>query len=416
VSLPDPASTEAAVRPSGLRRPKVAVAAVLAGVVLVGGTTAAVVAARVDGPTAAHTVASSIKVPAPTAKIVGLSKGTVSWQKPLEVIVTEGRLRAVTATAADGTAVTGQVGADGSWHSSGTLEPSTRYALTAVVADAAGAERRLPLTAVTKKASKTLHATISPRDGATTGIGLPVIVTLDRPVASQAARAAVERRLEVTTSPSVEGAWRWMSNRELHYRGASFWKAGTRITVRADLSRLHLPGSGTVGEGVRSSSYKVGDAVISTVDVTAHTMTVRRNGQVLRVMPASTGRPGYDSIGGTHIVLEKQAERIMDSATVGHPKGTPDYYRELVQWTVRYTNSGTFTHSAPWSLKDQGKRNVSHGCVNLSPENAKWFFDLARRGDVVKVTHAVVSPRLWDAGSADWNLSFSEWKKGSALS
>ena len=50
-------------------------------------------------------------------------------------------------------------------------------------------------------------------------------------------------------------------------------------------------------------------------------------------------------------------------------------YKLKVDDAVRIDNSGAFVHSAPWSVGDQGKRNVSHGCVNLSPANAQWFYD-----------------------------------------
>jgi hypothetical protein len=41
----------------------------------------------------------------------------------------------------------------------------------------------------------------------------------------------------------------------------------------------------------------------------------------------------------------------MDSATVGIPKGDPDYYYETVYWDTRISNGGMFVHAAPWSLQ-----------------------------------------------------------------
>jgi lipoprotein-anchoring transpeptidase ErfK/SrfK len=197
-----------------------------------------------------------------------------------------------------------------------------------------------------------------------------------------------------------------MHSKELHYRPAQFWAAGTKVSVRSDLDRLQLPG-GVWGAGVRTSEFTIGDAVVSTVDVAAHTMTVRRNGEVLRVLPASMGKPEFPTRAGVHLVLEKEATKVMNSDTVG----LPGEYRTKVDWAVRLTYSGTFTHSAPWSVKDQGVRNVSHGCVNLSPADAKWFYDNARRGDVVEVVNSPVGPKLDDPGAADWNLSFADWKR-----
>jgi lipoprotein-anchoring transpeptidase ErfK/SrfK len=138
-------------------------------------------------------------------------------------------------------------------------------------------------------------------------------------------------------------------------------------------------------------------------------MTVRRDGAVLRVLRASMGKPQFATRNGTFIVLEKSRRRIMDSATVDLPPGTPAY-RTAVEHAVRITNSGTFTHGAPWSVPSQGVRNVSHGCINLSPADAAWFFDLARRGDVVKVVNSSRGATSWDAGSRDWNMSYADWK------
>jgi lipoprotein-anchoring transpeptidase ErfK/SrfK len=120
------------------------------------------------------------------------------------------------------------------------------------------------------------------------------------------------------------------------------------------------------------------------------------------------GSPEFPTRGGTHLVLEKDATRVMNSDTVG----LPGAYTTRVEHAVRLTYSGTFTHAAPWSVKDQGVRNVSHGCVNLSPEDARWFYDLARRGDVVQVVGTDVPPLPDDPGSMDWNMSFEQWRAG----
>ena len=172
-------------------------------------------------------------------------------------------------------------------------------------------------------------------------------------------------------------------------------------------------GGGVWGTTDRTVRFRVGDSVISTVSVPGHRMVVRRNGKVVREMPASMGRPKYPSTNGIHTVLTKERSRIMDSATL--PDIPPEEaYRLEVFWAVRISNTGEFIHSAPWSVGAQGSANVSHGCVNLSPANATWFFGLAKRGDVVKVTG---SPRRAGntEGLIEWNRSWAEWKSGSAL-
>jgi hypothetical protein len=58
---------------------------------------------------------------------------------------------------------------------------------------------------------------------------------------------------------------------------------------------------------------------------------------------------------------------------------------------MAFDNSDNYVHSAPWSVADQGKRNVSHGCINISPSNAKWFCDNFGIGDPIVVTNSVRS-------------------------
>ena len=160
-----------------------------------------------------------------------------------------------------------------------------------------------------------------------------------------------------------------MSPTELHYRGPAFWKHGTSITVQANLTRLRLS-DGVWGSGVRSTTYTIGASMISTVDVATHTMTVVQNGTLLRTVKVSTGRAKYPTKGGVHLVLEKTKLKVMDSATVGIPRNSPAGYYEKVPFSVRISYSGEFVHSAGWSVRDQGVRNVSHGCVNISPADA----------------------------------------------
>jgi lipoprotein-anchoring transpeptidase ErfK/SrfK len=153
----------------------------------------------------------------------------------------------------------------------------------------------------------------------------------------------------------------------------------------------------------------VGSRVISVVDVAAKRMTVTVDGKLVRTLKVSTGRDKYPTRGGVHLVLEKVKVEIMDSATVGIPRNAPDGYYEKVPNSVRISYGGAFVHSASWSVRDQGVRNVSHGCVNISPSDAAWFFDLVKRGDVVDIIHAKAPPLLSDPGMSDWSIPFSKW-------
>jgi lipoprotein-anchoring transpeptidase ErfK/SrfK len=166
------------------------------------------------------------------------------------------------------------------------------------------------------------------------------------------------------------------------------------------------------GEGERTVRFKIGEARISTVDVAAYQMTVTENGQVLRVMPASMGQKRWPTHNGVHLVLEKSRQVTMDSSTIGIPRNGPGGYYRKVAWATRLTYSGEFIHAAPWSTWAQGKRNVSHGCINVSTADAKWFFDNTRRGDVVEVVNSAKAPKLYDPGTSDWNIPWEKWTTG----
>ena len=53
------------------------------------------------------------------------------------------------------------------------------------------------------------------------------------------------------------------------------------------------------------------------------------------------------------------------------------------------------------SVDDQGKRDVSHGCINISPTNARWFFDNFGAGDPIIVKNSTGTYTKKD-GSSDW--------------
>ncbi len=153
---------------------------------------------------------------------------------------------------------------------------------------------------------------------------------------------------------------------------------------------------------------------ISEVDIATHEMQVYDNGKLIKTFPVSTGRASLPTMDGVHIAIEKSQVVQMDSATVGIPKGSPGYYNETVFWDVRISDGGEFVHAAPWSVAQQGHINVSHGCVNLSPANAEWFYNWALRGDVVDIYGGPRPPSATDPGTADWNMSWKQWLAGGA--
>jgi lipoprotein-anchoring transpeptidase ErfK/SrfK len=138
-------------------------------------------------------------------------------------------------------------------------------------------------------------------------------------------------------------------------------------------------------------------------------MTVATNGATARTMAISAGRDKYPTMGGVHIAIEKSQHVVMDSSTVGIPVNSADGYHEDVYWNVAITNGGEYVHAAPWSVGSQGRRNVSHGCVNLSPSDATWFYNYSLPGDIINIVGTGRSPSSSDAGTMDWNMPWEAW-------
>jgi hypothetical protein len=87
---------------------------------------------------------------------------------------------------------------------------------------------------------------------------------------------------------------------------------------------------------------------------------------------------------------------------------SPDGYRSKVQLPMRLTWGGEFMHSAPWSVADQGKRNVSHGCINLAPDVATWLYNRVQLGDPVVVANTERKVEDGD-GWTEWTVDWQTW-------
>ena len=86
-----------------------------------------------------------------------------------------------------------------------------------------------------------------------------------------------------------------------------------------------------------------------------------------------------------------------------------------IDFAQRITWSGQFIHAAPWSEGKQGHVNVSHGCVNVSEKMGAWLFSRTMMGDPITVS-GTGSPLKNGNGWTDWNISYAQFKQGSALS
>lgn len=210
-------------------------------------------------------------------------------------------------------------------------------------------------------------AAIQPAPGAVVGVGYPVTVTFTTPVGD---RAAAEHGIAVTAPSHLPGRFSWVSDDAVQWIPDGFWPPHTKIEV---------------GVHGLTTGFETGDAVLAVASISEHTFTVSVNGDVLRVMPASMGKPKRPTPIGSFTAMSKERNITFDSRTIGIPLNDPEGYLIQGQYAVRVTSSGVYVHSAPWSVDSQGYANVSHGCINLSPDNAAWYFDTVHIGDPIIV-------------------------------
>ena len=398
----------------------VVAATLVAGLALVGGCSGSADSPATDnvaGSSSASASSSSSSATATPAELtISPAKDAtdVLPSEPVVVTATSGTISEVTVTDAKGREVAGALGSDGTWTSSALLAPSTAYTIRATAAGEDGTPSTTTSTFTTLKPKVTATYGIL-NNGETVGVGMPASIQFDSAVTTAKLRAEVEKRVTVTTSPKQSGAWGWLDNRQLMWRPAKYWQPGTKVTITAPLTGVQTGDGKWVGND-DTASFTVGSSMISTVDIKGHHMTVRRGGQVIKVIPVSTGRPGAttETRSGTKVIIRKEGHVTMDSTTIGIPKGKPGYYREETDWNLRVTWTGEYLHSAPWSVGAQGNANVSHGCVNMSPANAKWMFENSKVGDVV-LFNGSNRPFLPAEGIGVWQYSFAKWKAQSAL-
>ncbi|WP_432511870.1 L,D-transpeptidase [Kineococcus sp. SYSU DK001] len=336
---------------------------------------------------------------------------------PVTVTVIDGTLTEVTLTAADGTAVPGTLDeARTTWTSAAGLTVGTGYSVHAVAADRSGEPTTQDSTLTTLTPAETAFPAVAPLSGKEVGVGMPIIVTFDAPIADDR-RGVVEQNLKVTASPqAVVGSWNWQSDTKVEFRPAEYWPARSAVHLDVDLGGVEVsPG---VWGTTRDIDFTVGSAMVSTVDIAAHTLTVTRDGEVLKTIPVTLGQSGsggkFVTRSGTKVIMSLEESREMNSETTGIGQDDPDYYNVDVKYALRVTNSGEFLHAAPWSVASQGRANVSHGCTGMSTENARWMFENSKVGDVVVYTG---SDRGIEPGNGFnvWNQTYEQWQRGSAL-
>jgi lipoprotein-anchoring transpeptidase ErfK/SrfK len=311
----------------------------------------------------------------------------------IAISVTVGKITAVTATTGSHT-VAGTLATDGtSWHSTWALRPGVHYtvAVTAANKDGKTTTTTSSFRTLTPVATFTASTLLGNQ---TYGVGMPISISFSSPVVH---KAAVEKAIQITTSRPVVGAWMWDGDQTLDFRPQSYWPQHTDVSFVAHFTGLEIA-KGVYGTASLSQSFNIGNSLIGVTSTRTHHTKIYWKNKLYAVWPDSSGMPGDDTANGTYLTIEKGNPVLM----------TGQGYKNVpVYWSVRFTWSGNYYHSAPWSVGEQGWTNVSHGCVNLSPANAEWYYLHANPGDPITIKGSPVSG-AWDDGYTEWFYSWNQ--------
>ena len=303
------------------------------------------------------------------------------------------------------------------WESSAALVTGATYTWEATTVTPDGAEHTSTGTVTTPEttAQEELTANTVIADDQTVGVGAPIVVTFNSTIPEDA-REAIEARLSVDVTDAdgepveVEGSWGWLYDVDgisrVHYRPKEFWPSDVDVDVHLPLEGVEYSPRWYGKEDVELS-FEVGRDQRVVADAQSHRMTIEREGEQIADWPTSLGSAEAPSYNGTHVVMAKHEFYTMTSERWD--------YETDVRWAVRVHNNGEFIHAAPWSTGVQGSANVSHGCINLSTERAKEYYDMALYGDPVEITGSSVDLSTEHSDISDWVYSWEDWQELSAL-
>jgi lipoprotein-anchoring transpeptidase ErfK/SrfK len=364
-------------------------------------------------PTANTTAATTPTEKPPVAAVTSnpaFGSADISPVQPVSISVAQGKITDLQMTNPAGEPVDGTTAPDGStWTLAEPLGYGKTYTVTGNAMGADGKSVAIAGTYSTVEPVDEVTTSISPRDGATVGVAAPVIVSFGyEPVD----RALIERNVHITTTPHVDGAFAWIRHDgndypSLDWRPNGYWPANTQVHVESDNYGLDF-GNGFFGGDNAVVNFTVGRNQVVLADAQSYQIVVQRDGQTVATYPASYGSgddigdPNRVTRSGIHVVIDKQETTKMSNPAYG-------YTNIIEHWAVRISDNGEFIHQNQGTVDDQGVVNVSHGCINLSAENAEEYFNSAIYGDPVEVTNTSVPLSSDDGDLYDWAIPWDEW-------
>lgn len=347
----------------------------------------------------------------------------VSPVEPVTIAVSNGTLTDVVMTSPEGTVVKGALSRDRtSWASSEDLGYDKTYSVKATARNAQGDEKTASTTLTTVKPVNLTMPYIQTAaggdvNGRTFGVGQVIRVHFDEKIPD---RAAAQKAITVKITPAQVGGFNWLSDQDVFWRTKDYMKSGSRVTISVKAYGLNF-GGGLYGQADPApATFTVGAKQISIADDNTKLIKVYRNDKLVRTIPTSMGRHttitaddgspiDLRTNSGPHVVVGGETNIVMASSTFGLSKGG-NAYKVTIPVGVRISYDGEYVHWADWSVWAQGNTDTSHGCLNVSPDNAWWFYRFSQAGDIVDVRNTGRKLAVFNSGY--WNESWAEWLKG----
>ncbi len=292
-----------------------------------------------------------------------------------------------------------------------SLDYGASYTIEARAFDARGQVATDVTSFSTIEPEKFFRAYAEPADGEVVGVGIPITVNFNKKVEN---KAEIEQAMVIRTPEPLMGAWAWKDDKTVEFRPKDLWPGDMDVTVELNFEGVQAK-EGVFGREDSSQTFRFRPSMVSIVDASTYTMDVFKAGELIRTVPITTGKEGWETRTGTKVILTKERSRVMDAASGGISPDSPNYYRVTAPYAMRLTYSGEFIHAAPWSVASHGSANVSHGCVGLSEENAAWWWNENEIGDVVIVKNTGRPHGNDGNGLTIWNDTWSQWLERSAM-
>jgi lipoprotein-anchoring transpeptidase ErfK/SrfK len=271
--------------------------------------------------------------------------------------------------------------------------------------------RQLPSPTLPRAAAQPVHIKLLNADGATYGVGMPVVAFFSKKISS--GKELYAATTATVNGTPLSGAWYFQPSNhyrgypiEAHWRPQSYWPEHAKVHVSIATKGLSA-GTGLAFDDALTLDFTTGARRIAVVDEKTHLMTVTTDGKPVGIYPVSLGLSQSPTTHGIKVIMEKGRDITMTG---------PGYFDAHVQFTQRLTYSGEYLHSAPWNIPNI-KRGIdtSNGCTNLLPADAKHLFNILEVGDVVEYPNANGPAMQMSDGFGDWNVSWPTWQQGGSV-